>query len=204
MNRGYLIAFEGLDGSGKSTQLGHAADWLRGRGVDVIETREPTDGPQGRQIRQMARSGELVAPEKELAWFLEDRREHVADVIEPALAAGRWVLTDRYYLSNVAYQGARGLDPKEILARNEAEFPKPDLVLLFELSAEAGLARVALRGGIAEPAFEKADFLARAAAIFAELELDCLERVFADGSVEEVAARVRAALNARMPVPAQT
>jgi len=170
VNAGGLIAFEGVDGAGKSTQLRRLAAALRAAGRDVVETREPTDGPWGRRIREMARSGARVAPEEELRWFLEDRREHVAAVIRPGVARGAIVLTDRYFLSTVAYQGARGLDPQRLLAEGEAEFPLPDLALVLDVDPEAGLARVAGRGGVAEPAFEEGAFLARAVAIFRGLE----------------------------------
>ena len=114
MNAGRLIAFEGLDGSGKSTQLARLAEHLTesigSGGPDIVVTKEPTEGPVGKKIRAMAQSGERVPPERELAWFMEDRREHVDTLLEPALAASAIVLCDRYSLSTVAYQGARGLD----------------------------------------------------------------------------------------------
>lgn len=146
VKRGRLIVFEGLDGCGKSTQLRRVAEALRERGLDPVVTREPTDGAWGRRIREMAQSGRAVAPETELAWFFEDRREHMRDVVRPALEAGRLVLSDRSYLSTVAYQGARGLDAAKILADSEAEFERPDCVLLFVIPAREGLARVAARG----------------------------------------------------------
>jgi dTMP kinase len=143
----------------------------------VVATREPTDGPWGRRIREMARSGETVAPEQELRWFVEDRREHVARVIAPGLDAGKLVLTDRYFLSTVAYQGARGLDWRAILADAEAEFPVPDLALLFEIDPAVGLARARGRPGAAEPSFEDGDFLARVAAVYAAVERPWLVRL---------------------------
>ena len=194
MNRGKLIALEGIDGCGKSTQGARLVEALRADGHDVVATREPTDGVTGRRIRAMARSGKRVPAFEELGWFFEDRREHVAEVIEPALAAGRTVVTDRYFLSTVAYQGARGLDWREILARSEAEFPLPDVALLFVLPAEAGLARVQARGAPTDPVFEEADFLAKVASIFAELDLPYLARIDASGDVDEVAERTRTAL----------
>ena len=160
----------------------------------MVATREPTDGPTGQRIRAMARSGRLVAPDEELRWFFEDRREHVATVVEPALAAGRSVVTDRYFLSTVAYQGARGLDWRSILADSEREFPLPDLALLFEIAPEQGLRRVQARGGTAEPAFERADYLAQVAAIFAAIERDYVVRIDASGSAEAVAAAALASL----------
>ncbi len=198
VKRGKLIAFEGIDGCGKSTQLEMLAGALRGRGIDVVTTREPTSGEHGQRIRAMARSGERVDPKQELEWFVLDRREHVASVIEPGLAAGRVVLTDRYYLSSVAYQGARGLDAKSILADSEAEFPLPDLVVIIEIDPEKGLARVGARGGVAEPVFEEIDFQRRVAEQFAALGCAYLMRVPGDGAPEAVHRRVAEIVLARL------
>ena len=189
VNRGKLIAFEGLDGCGKSTQLALLAGALRVRGVDVVTTREPTDGEHGRRIRAMARAGDRVDPREELAWFVADRRQHVEQLIEPALAAGRTVLTDRYYLSSVAYQGARGLDPAQILAESEAAFPHPDLAILVEIEPALGLERVNARladGGTAEPLFEEIVFLREVARVFAGLRVPYLVRVAGDDTAESV------------------
>ncbi len=199
VNAGHLIAFDGLDGSGKTTQLARLALRLRAAGHDVLETREPTDGVWGRRIRAMARTGERVAPEEELHWFLEDRAEHVERDIAPALAAGRSVLTDRYTLATVAYQGARGLDWRELLADAEARFPLPDLVVLVEIEARAGMARIHARGEPVEPSFEEQSFLERVAAVFAELPCAYIERVAGAGSVDVVEARVSAAVERRLP-----
>ncbi len=202
VTRGKLIAFEGVDGCGKSTQLRLLADWLRARGADVLTTREPTDGEHGRRIREMARSGERVAPETELAWFVEDRREHVANEIEPALAAGRFVLTDRYYLSSVAYQGARGLDWREILARSEAEFPPPDLAIVVEVPPERALERVRKRveesGGVAEPVFEEIELQRGVARVFAALDCPYVVRVPGEGPPEAVHERIAELVESRL------
>lgn len=187
--RGRLVAFEGLDGAGKSTQLARLAAALRTRGCVVVETREPGESAAGRRLRELARAGQRLAPALELGLFLEDRREHVAGVIEPGLAAGRWVLTDRYTLSTIAYQGARGLDWRELLARAEAEFPKPDLALLLEIDPAAGLERARARGAGLE-AFERREYLERVAAIYRALELPWLERIDAGASPDAVAAAV--------------
>lgn len=198
MNRGRLLALEGLDGCGKSTQVEPLAEALRGAGHDVLTTREPTDGPHGRRIREMARSGECVAPEEELRWFVADRRQHVAQVVEPALAAGRVVLTDRYYLSSVAYQGARGLDWTTILADSEREFPAPDLALLFEIDPAEGLARVQARGGALEHGFERPEFLARVAEIFRALDRPYVARIAAAASLDAVSRAVRQCVRERL------
>lgn len=197
MKRGTLIAFEGVDGSGKSTQIDLLAAALRLRGGLVECTFEPTDGEMGKRIRAMARSGETVDPETELAWFVADRREHVEQVIEPALAAGAWVLTDRYTLSSVAYQGARGLSPAEILLASEAEFPLPDLALVFEIDVALGLSRVQTRRGVAEPSFENREFLEAAAAIFASLDRAYIERIDASPEPAAVHARVMQVIDRR-------
>jgi len=198
VKRGTLVALEGLDGSGKSTQVAALADALRQAGRQVLSTCEPTGGPTGARIREMARSGKVLAPEEELRWFVEDRRVHVRETLAPALAAGRAVVTDRYFLSSVAYQGARGLDWRRILAESEAEFPIPDLALILELGVGAGLARVRARGSAVESAFEREDFLERVAAIFAAIDRPWVERVSAAGSAGEVHARVAGCVRDRL------
>lgn len=198
MTTGTLIVFEGLDGSGKSTQLGRLADRLRTAGHEVVETAEPyMGGGWGPRIREMARSGRPLAPPEELRWFLEQRREHVRDVLAPALAAGHVVLSDRYFLSTAAYQGARGLDRAEILRASESEFPVPDLVLLLEVGAEEGLGRIAGRTGQAEPVFEKREFQERVAAEFAALDRPYLVRIPATADIDSVEQQVVTAVTRR-------
>jgi len=201
VNRGRLIAFEGIDGCGKSTQLERLEASLRRAGCDVVATREPTDGPTGDRIRQMARSGETLEPSEELRWFVEDRRVHVAEVIEPALRAQRVVLTDRYYLSTVAYQGARGLDFEQIFADSEAEFPVPDLVVLLEMDPARALSRVHTRGGVIEGVFERRDFLERVAEVFRAIDRPYLERVAADREPEEIEKDIARRVRERFPDP---
>ncbi|MBU4231991.1 MAG: dTMP kinase, partial [Proteobacteria bacterium] len=113
---GVLLALEGVDGCGKSTQAGLLATALRERGLEVVLTCEPTDGPLGQQIREYFQGPtRYLSAKEELNLFMADRREHVEKVINPALAEGKIVITDRYYYSSVAYQGALGLDPDRIL-----------------------------------------------------------------------------------------
>jgi dTMP kinase len=192
---------EGLDGTGKSTQLPRLAKRLAAHGRELVTTREPYDCAPGRKIRELAQRHVPVAAEEELALFLEQRRLHVRERIAPALERGAVVLSDRYFLSTVAYQGARGLDPARLLAASEAEFPVPDLVLLLVLPPAEGLARVAARGGTAEPAFEHADFLARVREVFDALDRPYLERVDAGGTPDEVEARLAAAIHRRLGLP---
>jgi len=190
VNAGRLIAFEGIDGCGKSTQLERLARKLRNTGRDVVVTGEPTTGPTGRRIREMARSGTALAPAEELRWFLEDRGVHVREVIAPALAAGQWVVTDRYFLSTVAYQGARGLDYAQILAESESEFPVPDLVVLLEIDPSVAVERIHGRGGVIEEVFERQEFLEAVAAVFDAIDRPYVERVAAEAAPDELEAEI--------------
>ncbi len=199
MTAGALVAFEGIDGAGKTTQVARLAAALRAAGRSVVETREPTDGPYGRRIRAEARAGRRAPAAEELRWFLADRREHVDRVIAPALAAGQVVLTDRYTLSTVAYQGARGLDPVRLLRQAERSFPMPDLALLFWIDPVEGLRRVSSRAGAREEAFEQRGVLEAVARTFATLAPPYLARVDAAAAPEVVAERVLATIRERLP-----
>jgi len=197
VNRGTLLVFEGLDGAGKSTQVAMLVQTLRDAGYEVCATREPSDGEAGRRIRALSEAGTELAPEDELALFVADRREHVRSCIEPELAAGHVVVCDRYYLSSVAYQGARGLEPEAILTDSEREFPIPDLVLLLTVDPSRGLSRVGERGGERNRSFERGDFLARAAQVFAGVRRDYVVRVDASGDPDQVHRAVVAAVRER-------
>jgi len=190
---GLLVAFEGIDGAGKTTQLGLLATRLAARGWTVLRTKEPTDGPHGRRLRASATTGRLPA-EEELELFLRDREEHVADVITPALGRGEAVLVDRYYWSTAAYQGARGLDPDDILARNAVFAPLPDVVVLLDVDPAVGVARVRRRD-VAENLFERQDALAVARRIFLAHAAPPVVVVDGSGTVEEVAVRINAAVD---------
>ena len=193
LNRGWLIAVEGIDGSGKSTQARLLAEALRRSGRVVWLTREPTDGPFGRKIRALSERGDAIDPKRELHYFMQDRKEHVHEQIAPALARGEIVVSDRYYLSSVAYQGARGLDPMAVLAANEALFPEP-IALLLTLPAAEGLGRVGLRGQVRNATYEQEGFLARVAGIFDSLQCPYLQRVDARGDPQQVHERMARAL----------
>lgn len=190
--KGLLIAFEGIDGTGKSTQIQLLAAALRRCGFDVLTTREPTDGQYGRRIRELYRNRNSVTPGEELALFHEDRREHVREVIAPALAAGRIVLTDRYYFSTAAYQGATGHDPAGIIAENERFAPRPDLVIILEVPVSLGVHRVRDLRGETLNDFEQEDVLTRVAEIFAGLRGNHIRRVDGSGAAETVHALVMA------------
>jgi dTMP kinase len=186
--RGRLIVVEGIDGAGKSTQVRRLAESLRSDGRKVVESREPTDGPWGRKIRASATAGRMSLDD-ELNAFVEDRKEHVASVIGPALARGDVVLLDRYYYSTIAYQGARGGDVDAIRRMNEAVAPRPDLVLLIDFDPQAGLRRIReSRGGVPDD-FERLDQLEAIRAIFRRLATEepaVFRTVEGDRSPDEV------------------
>ncbi|GAB4338522.1 MAG: hypothetical protein Kow0089_10480 [Desulfobulbaceae bacterium] len=188
--QGILIAFEGIDGTGKSTQVKLLADYLRGRGYEVVETREPTDGPWGKKIRALFTNRQSVTPEEELDLFIHDREQHVREVVNPALAKGKVVLTDRYYFSTAAYQGAAGMDPDEVFRRN-AFAPVPDLVLLLTMAPEESLVRVQELRGETLNDFEQEEQLRRVADLFDSFSDPCIRRIPAGGTLEEVRDRIR-------------
>ncbi|MDR0622392.1 MAG: dTMP kinase [Deltaproteobacteria bacterium] len=164
-----FYAFEGLDGSGKSTQATLLRDALERQGLKPLQRREPTDGSEGRLIRERASSGALsIAPHLEMELYLADRLRDVNEKILPALKAGHPVIIDRYVLSNVAYQGARGAyAPLDILALNE-NFPRPDLTFLLDVPPELALSRVGARGG-PRSGYENLAYLTKVKAIYDSL-----------------------------------
>ncbi|MFI5329935.1 MAG: dTMP kinase [Desulfobaccales bacterium] len=171
MAKGFLIALEGIDGSGKSTQAEMLAASLKKDGHQVVLTREPTHGPAGQRLQSyLLGPSRHLSPAAELDLFMADRREHVAQIIKPALERGKVVLTDRYYYSSVAYQGALGLDPNDILAANEAFAPVPDLVFILELPVTEALARLAKKGKAARQVSESFPYLKRVEAVYASLK----------------------------------
>jgi dTMP kinase len=138
-----LIVLEGIDGSGKSTLSRGLAEVLESRGHRVLRTREPTDGPIGKQIRALAAAGRgSVTPEGEFQLFHEDRRAHVLEVVRPALDRGEVVIQDRSYFSTVAYQGQRGLDRARLLSESEAIAPRPDVLFVIDLPVEDAIERI--------------------------------------------------------------
>jgi dTMP kinase len=192
-NRGLFIVLEGIDGTGKSTQVRRLAEWLESRGREVVTSREPTDGPWGRKLRESAESGRLSLDE-ELDLFLRDRREHVENLVNPSLEAGRDVILDRYYFSTMAYQGARGKHPEEIRALNEAFAPVPDILLVLDLDVDDALERIGTRGDVANE-FERRDSLQRCRGIFLGISgLPFARRIDAGKPIDEVAAQIRAAV----------
>jgi dTMP kinase len=147
---GTFITFEGIDGSGKSTQLRLLADFLKQAGCDVLLTREPGGTPVGNRLRAaLLDAHEEVDPLAELLVFAADRAQHVRRVLRPALELGQVVFSDRYADATAAYQGAgRGFAPELIaeIIQLATEGLKPDLTILFDLSVADSTARTQCRG----------------------------------------------------------
>lgn len=182
---GLLVVFEGIDGTGKSTQLHLLADKLKQMGYAVVSTREPTDGPFGKKIRELFVDREVVSSEEELELFIADRDQHVQEVIAPALAKGRIVVCDRYYLSTIAYQGANGLDPEFIMEKNMG-FPVPDLAIILEIEPAQSILRIQNQRNEIPNTFEKESNLRKVAAIFDLMQHPYIERISASDSIENV------------------
>ena len=185
--RGWFIVLEGIDGSGKSEQARRLAGLDHGVALRTQPAREPTDGHWGRTYRAWARGEFEASPDEVLRWFADDRREHVARVVLPALERGDVVVCDRYRDSTRAYQGAQGLDRgrlAELFAGDE--FPAPDLVLWLRVPVATALARLGPR---AAERFERGDFLFR---VDAEYERLGLVPIDASGSPEAVELELRA------------
>jgi len=189
--RGFLIALEGVDGAGKTTQARSLAANLARVGSRVLLTREPTYGAAGQRLREYLGGGNRhLTPAEELALFQADRREHVEKAIRPALERGWVVITDRYYYSSAAYQGALGLDPEKILAASEAFAPRPDLVVILRVPLDLARARrLELRGEGAQVS-ETPDYLERVAGLYDTFEGPHLKRLEASGATPEVMGRL--------------
>jgi dTMP kinase len=185
MARGKLFAFEGLDGSGKSTQVQLLAEELSRRGHDVVMTREPTDGLYGQKIRQILGNRHLVTPEEELQLFMDDRRDHVQSLILPSLDAGKIVLTDRYFLSTAAYQGAQGHDPEKIMRQNEMFAPIPETIFYLDVPVADGVHRIKHGRGEIPNDFEQEQGLRQVQKVFAAIKRPYVTII--DGTAEQQA-----------------
>ncbi len=175
---GLFITLEGVEGVGKSTNLLFIAQWLQRHRIDFVQTREPGGTPLAEEIRELllARRNEAVDPTAELLLIFAARAQHFNQVITPALAGGRWVVSDRFTDATYAYQGAgRGL-PVAVIADLEAMVQhqrQPDLTLYLDLDVTTGLARASQRGQLDR--FEQEEKL-----FFERVRQGYLERVAAN------------------------
>lgn len=202
----FFLTFEGIEGSGKSTQAKRLAEHLRGQGFDVVLTREPGGTDITAQIRALlADPANHLDPTAELMLFLADRAQHVASVIRPALAEGKVVVCDRYCDSTLAYQGyGRGHDLAwlEDMNHRASHGVEPDLTLWIDCAIEVGLGRAQKRAGGPGDRFEiePLQFHSRIRTGFTELAKRFPKRIVrieGDRPEDEVAAACTAAVEAK-------
>ncbi len=184
---GCLVVVEGIDGTGKSTLATNIFNILTKMGYPVLLTAEPTDSTWGKKLRESFTSKRRLSPVQELELFLKDRREHVQKILLPALSQGKIIVCDRYYISTMAYQGARGLDVDDIRRKNEAFAPIPDLVLLLTLDPETAIKRIKHVRGDLPNNFEQLDYLKRVDQIFQTFSMPFVTRLNGTLSQEELA-----------------
>jgi dTMP kinase len=199
---GTFITFEGIDGSGKSTQLRLLANHLRARGCNLILTREPGGTPVGLRLREaLLDAQEQVDPLTELLVFAADRAQHVRRVLRPALADGAVVISDRYADATRAYQGAgRGFSPELIseIINLATEGLVPDLTLLFDVTVQESTNRTSRRSSTKNKRdrldIEQADFHSRVREEYlriAAAEPQRVKIIDTSGPVEETQERLR-------------
>lgn len=198
--RGRFIVVDGIEGAGKSTQLDTLRARLEAAGLGVVCTREPGGTPLGEELRELLlrpRAGG-IAGDTELLLMFAARAEHIAQVIEPALARGDWVLCDRFTDATFAYQGGgreMGFDRIQVLADWVHPGFAPDLTLLFDLPPDAAHDRVAHRGELDRIESEVSDFHVRVRDAYlrrAAAEPDRIKVLSSDQSKETVRSRVLA------------
>ena len=161
--RGKFISFEGIDGAGKSTHIGFVKDFLASRGMTVVCSREPGGTELGEKLRDLLLH-EKMHLETEALLMFASRREHMAQVIEPALDAGAWVLSDRFTDASFAYQsGGRGMDRAKMEALEAWVHPhlQPDLTLLFDVPLEVARERLDATRTLDKFEREQGEFFAR-------------------------------------------
>ncbi len=203
--QGRFITFEGGEGVGKSTQITRAAAWLAAEGIEVVLSREPGGTPRAEQLRRMLleRTDEPMPQSCELLLMFAARASHLANLIEPAVTRGAWVLCDRFTDATYAYQGGgRGVPASDIDALVRIVHPQrqPDLTVLLDAPIAVGTARARLRNGAAGPdrfESERVEFFERVRQNYlqrAAQEPARFRMVDATGAVEQVELAVRAAL----------
>jgi len=199
--RGRFITFEGIDGAGKSTHIGYVTALLKAAGKTVVSTREPGGTPLGEKLRDLVLH-EPMHLETEALLMFASRREHVAQVIEPALARGEWVLSDRFTDASFAYQGGgRRLDRAKLDALEQWVHPhlQPDLTLLFDVPLDVARARLDATRTLDRFEAEQADFFARVKGEYLRRAATSGGRIVVVDStlaIDDVRAALRAALEA--------
>ncbi|CAN7404593.1 dTMP kinase [Massilia sp. LjRoot122] len=187
---GKFITFEGIDGAGKSTHIGFVAEFLAARGKTVVSSREPGGTPLGEKLRELLLH-EKMHLETEALLMFASRREHLARVIEPALARGDWLLSDRFTDASFAYQsGGRGLSREKMEALEHWVHPvlQPDLTLLFDVPLEVARQRLDATRTLDKFEREQADFFEKCRNEYLRRAAQFPERIVVVDSTQSIAA----------------
>jgi dTMP kinase len=187
---GKFITFEGIDGAGKSTHIGFVTELLQARGKRVVSTREPGGTPLGEKLRELLLHQKMHVETEALLMFAS-RREHLAEVIEPGIARGDWVLSDRFTDASFAYQGAAGgLDRAKLqeLANWVHADRWPDLTLLFDVPIEVARVRLDATRTLDKFEQEKTDFFARCRKEYLRLAAEFPQRIVVIDSTQSIEA----------------
>jgi len=180
-----FIVFEGIDGSGKTSQINKLVDYLSNKGFNVVKTKEPTYGKYGAAVINAARSGTRLPLDKEIEFLLEDRKDHVDTFIKPYLRKGYIVISDRYYPSMMAYQGKDVQDAENICKLNKQFSTDPDIAFLLDVPVSESLLRISKRDSDKD-SFENEKFLNKCSSIYASMSFPWLKRIDANKGVEEI------------------
>ena len=204
---GRFLAIEGVDGAGKSTQVPRVDEWLRRNGVKTLVTREPGGTPLGESLRTVLLDPRFtgMSASAELLVMFAARAEHLEKCIVPALAAGVWVLCERFTDATFAYQGGgRDVDPKRIAALEETVQGdvRPDLVLVLDVPVEVGLERSVRRGAADRFERESIEFFRRVREVYLARAAEHPERyavIDAGAEAETVTRHMVEAISERFP-----
>ncbi len=199
MTQGKFITIDGVEGAGKSTQIDFICSYLQEKGIEVIRTREPGGTELGEKIRSLLLGVETGAmhSDTELLLMFSARNEHIQSKIKPALAEGKWVVSDRFTDASFAYQGGgRLLDLARIEALEswvQGEF-RPDLTLLLDLNVDVGMTRIEARSNKDRIEQEERDFFERVRQVFVDRSEQYPERiklVDASASIDQVSQQIQ-------------
>ncbi|MDD3399694.1 MAG: dTMP kinase [Candidatus Pacebacteria bacterium] len=189
---GRFIVIEGLDGSGQTTQVALLKKFLEEKGLQVVSTKEPTmDSEAGRKIREILDEKVKIEPIELQKLFTQDRKEHLEDLIVPALQDGKAVISDRYYFSTFAFGASDGLNLDELIRMNDG-FLLPDLTIILKVPPRVCVERIEKRGE-AKTLFEKENKLTRVWETYAVMPERFRDIYIVDGeqSIEEVFSEIK-------------
>ncbi len=181
--KGKFVTLEGIDGAGKSTLADRLCDHLEELGLSVVFTAEPTQGPYGQIIRK---ANKRFSVQDEIELFAKDRADHLTKIIAPALEQGATVICDRYIHSSLAYQGARGVSPKTILAAQSDSLIKPDLVIMLDIPVNLAFQRLKTTRKHGLTPFESMEGLRSVKSIYDAMDDQIIRRIDAGQSLDDV------------------